>query len=117
MSLTAPPMRCIWLQLWTACIMCLPKVAGDQLGFVPTTQLGGPKGHKIEKKNAVVIMPAGLRIPLPCPQLPELVLNAVNTIVVSRSSIATVLPVRPGPWAPGCSSKLLQGLHCWRPSR
>ena len=47
------------------------------------SQLGGPKDHKIEKEAALVVMPEGLRIPLPCPQLPELVLNAINTIAVS----------------------------------
>ena len=46
-------------------------------------QLGGPKDHKIEKEAALVVMPEGLRIPLPCAQLPELVLNAINTITVS----------------------------------
>jgi hypothetical protein len=46
-------------------------------------QLGGPKDHKIEKEAAVVVLPEGVRVPLPCAQLPELVLNAVNTIAVS----------------------------------
>lgn len=55
-----------------------PNVDGLKCVF---SQLG-TKDHKIEKESALVIMPAGLRIPLPCPQLPELVLNAINTITV-----------------------------------
>ena len=31
----------------------------------------------------MVVLPEGVRVPLPCAQLPELVLNAVNTIAVS----------------------------------
>lgn len=49
-------------------------------------QLGGPKDHKIEKEAAVVVLPEGVRVPLPCAQLPELVLNAVNTLAVSVCS-------------------------------
>ena len=38
--------------------------------------------HKIEKESALVVLPGRERIPLPCPELPELVINAVNAIVV-----------------------------------
>ena len=34
----------------------------------------------------MVVLPEGVRVPLPCAQLPELVLNAVNTLAVSVCS-------------------------------
>lgn len=49
------------------------------------SQVGG-EDHKMEKELALVVMPERLRIPLPCPQLPELVLKAINTIAV-RSAL------------------------------
>jgi ubiquitin carboxyl-terminal hydrolase 5/13 len=37
----------------------------------------------LEKEYALVVIPARLRIPLPNPELPELVLTAVAAIIVS----------------------------------
>ena len=45
-------------------------------------QVGG-EDFRIEKESTLVVMPAGLRIPLPAPELPELVLTAINTFAVS----------------------------------
>jgi ubiquitin carboxyl-terminal hydrolase 5/13 len=39
--------------------------------------------HKIEKESALVVMPGRQRVPLPCPELPELVLSAIDAVVVS----------------------------------
>ena len=61
---------------------------GGEGGF----QVGGPK-YDIEKTRSLVIMPEIITIPLPCPQLPELVLNAINGIIVRpRFAIATNVP-------------------------
>lgn len=40
------------------------------------------KKHKIEMELALVLMPTRLRVPLPCPELPELVLSAITAIQV-----------------------------------
>ena len=47
-----------------------------------TCQVDAAK-HKIEKESALVVMPGRQRVPLPCPELPELVLNAIDAVVVS----------------------------------
>ena len=51
--------------------------------------LGGDGGFKleedkydIEKAQALAVLPQGLDIPLPCPELPEIVLNAIKGIMV-----------------------------------
>jgi hypothetical protein len=35
------------------------------------------------KEHAVVAMPSRARVALPCPDLPELVINVVNAVMVS----------------------------------
>ena len=53
--------------------------------------LGGDGGFKleedkydVEKGQALAVLPQGLGIPLPCPELPEMVLNALKGIMVHR---------------------------------
>ena len=53
--------------------------------------LGGDGGFKleedkydVEKGQALTVLPQGLDIPLPCPELPEMVLNAIKGIMVHR---------------------------------
>ncbi|KAG1658938.1 hypothetical protein FOA52_007130 [Chlamydomonas sp. UWO 241] len=59
------------------------QVAPDKmaLGGEGGFSLGAQPKHKIEKDLAVVVMPGGLRVPLPCADLPELVLQVVDAIV------------------------------------
>ena len=38
--------------------------------------------HKIEKERALVVLPGRQRVPLPCADLPELILQAIDAIVV-----------------------------------
>ena len=38
--------------------------------------------HRVEEKYFLAVVPQQLRIPLPCPDLPELVLNAVEAVQV-----------------------------------
>ncbi len=54
--------------------------------------LGPAPKHKIDKERALVVMPAGLRVQLPCSELPELVLVVIEAIVVRGCP-------------PGCDSK------------
>jgi hypothetical protein len=42
---------------------------------------------KIEKEHALVLMPQKTRIPLPCPDLPEIVLQSIQAVMV-RTCIA-----------------------------
>ncbi len=53
---------------------------------IRTDCLGGSqvdaKKYKIEKEYALVLMPARLRVELPCPELPELVLSAITAVQV-----------------------------------
>ena len=51
--------------------------------------LGGDGGfqldedkYEVEKTHALTVLPAGLEIPLPCPELPEIVLSAIRGIMV-----------------------------------
>ena len=53
-------------------------------------KLGGEDGFQVDKKNytiekqvSLVLMPDRAVVPLPCPELPELVLNAIAAIEVS----------------------------------
>ena len=53
--------------------------------------LGGDGGFKleedkydVEKGQALAVLPQGLDIPLPCPELPEIVLSAIKGIMVHR---------------------------------
>ena len=39
--------------------------------------------HRVEKDYALVLMPARLRVPLPCAELPQLVLDAIASVQVS----------------------------------
>ncbi|KAK9828649.1 hypothetical protein WJX72_001313 [[Myrmecia] bisecta] len=47
-----------------------------------------PDKFRIEKQQALVVYPQGLRVQLPCPELPELVLNAINAIAAHDSASA-----------------------------
>jgi ubiquitin carboxyl-terminal hydrolase 5/13 len=47
-------------------------------------QVDRPK-FSVEKEFALVIMPDRAAIPLPCPELPELVLDAIGAIQVRRA--------------------------------
>jgi len=38
------------------------------------------KQYRLETEEALVLMPARLRIPLPCPDLPELVLSCIRAV-------------------------------------
>lgn len=42
----------------------------------------GQKMYNIAKEHSLVLMPEKATIPLPCPELPELVLNAITAIQV-----------------------------------
>lgn len=53
---------------------------GVQGGFA----LGGPPKHRIEKERALVVFPGRQSVPLPCPDLPEIVLRVIDAVVVSR---------------------------------
>jgi len=46
--------------------------------------LGGPPKHRVDKQLALVILPGGIRVPLPCPELPEIVLQVIEAITVSE---------------------------------
>jgi hypothetical protein len=43
----------------------------------------GQPGYTLDKTSALVVLPGREVVPLPCPDLPELVINVVNAIVVS----------------------------------
>lgn len=47
--------------------------------------LGKPK-EKIEEECAVAVMPEGLLVPLPCPDLPPQILDSVTSIQVKYSA-------------------------------
>lgn len=49
-------------------------IGGDS-GF----QVDSP-AHSIEKRSELVLLGANIRVPLPCPDLPELIINAVDAI-------------------------------------
>lgn len=42
--------------------------------------------YKVELEEALVVMPAGLRVPLPCPELPELVLGCIAAVQQHESA-------------------------------
>ncbi|KAL4439029.1 hypothetical protein ABPG77_006966 [Micractinium sp. CCAP 211/92] len=44
------------------------------------------KRYKIELDEALVMLPAGLRVPLPCPELPELVLGCIAAVKQHESA-------------------------------
>ena len=56
------------------------------LGGAGGFSLGGPSKHRIEKTRALVVLPGGRRVPLPCPDLPEMVLQVIEAVVVSVTS-------------------------------
>ena len=49
----------------------------------------GAKNYSIETEQHVVILPEGIHIPLPAPQLPEMILNALAAINVSLTPVPT----------------------------
>lgn len=51
-------------------------IGGDS-GF----QVDSP-AHSTEKHSELVLLGANIRVPLPCPDLPELIINAVDAIQV-----------------------------------
>ncbi len=59
------------------------RVACAQAAHVMTLHQVDAAKHKIEKESALVVMPGRQRVPLPCPELPELVLSAIDAVVVS----------------------------------
>lgn len=40
------------------------------------------KPYTLDKTHTLVVLPQGVKVPLPCPALPELVLQATTAIVV-----------------------------------
>ena len=52
-----------------------------RLTRAPPLQVDSPD-HRIEKESALVLMPGGQRVPLPCADLPEVILQAITTVVV-----------------------------------
>ena len=40
--------------------------------------------YDIEKSQALTVLPEGLEIPLPCPDLPEIILNAIKGVMVRQ---------------------------------
>mmetsp|Transcript_7420 Transcript_7420/g.21943 ORF Transcript_7420/g.21943 Transcript_7420/m.21943 type:complete len:903 (+) Transcript_7420:355-3063(+) len=55
---------------------------GGEGGF----QVDAPRDYTIDKEAAVVVLPADVRVPLPCLQLPEKVLAAVTAIMAHDSA-------------------------------
>ncbi len=47
------------------------------------------KKYRVEKEYALALMPARLRVELPCPELPELVLRAITSVQVGREPACT----------------------------
>ena len=73
-------------------------------GFNPDTA-----NHRVEEKYFLAVVPQQLRIPLLCPDLPELVLNAVEAVQVCTFHVCKFLQ-----WAAGQQCSLLI-LHCsWK---
>ena len=52
--------------------------------------LGGPPKHRVEKERTLVILPNMLRVPLPCPDLPEIVLQVIEAVLVSLSPLRRI---------------------------
>ena len=50
---------------------------GGNSGF----QIDSPS-YNIDKHSELVLLGSNIRVPLPCPELPEVILNAVNAIQV-----------------------------------
>ena len=38
--------------------------------------------YEVEKSQALTVLPEGLEFPLPCPELPEIVLSAIKGVMV-----------------------------------
>ena len=74
----------------------VPKEEKPEEKEAPTRMaIGGEGGFNVNeekfdvvKDNALVIMPEGIRVPLPCPALPEFVLNAVTALINKTSANA-----------------------------
>ena len=43
----------------------------------------GGKPERFEDEHSLAVLPGGALVPLPCPELPEQVLNAITAIQVS----------------------------------
>lgn len=54
-------------------------------------QVDKPK-HTIEKEFALVVMPDRITVPLPCPELPTIVLDAITAIQVGHCLHAGLIP-------------------------
>ena len=63
-------------------------IGGDS-GF----QVDSPS-HNIDKHSELILLGSNVKVPLPCPELPELVLNAVDAIQVQCSLFSMVSVVR-----------------------
>lgn len=57
------------------------RLTGGLTGGPPLLQVDSPD-HRIEKESALVVMPGHQRVPLPCTELPEVILQAITAIVV-----------------------------------
>ena len=78
--------------------------------------IGGEGGFQTEastftlaKAHALVVLPEMLSVPLPCPDLPELVLGAIQGVMVRAGLLAVLLPVPP--WDCSCASYPEGGRH------
>lgn len=52
---------------------------------------------QLEKAHALVLLPDMARIELPCPELPEVVLQAINAVIAHESAGKQVLEILPAP--------------------
>ena len=52
------------------------------------------KTYDLEKSSELVLLPDHVAIPLPCPELPELVLNVITAIAVSEAPYVLPPPSR-----------------------
>lgn len=50
--------------------------------------------HRIEKESALVLVPGRQRVPLPCADLPEIVLQAITAVMVRTALTATSAVLR-----------------------
>ena len=77
------------------------------------------KTHRVEVDEALVLLPARLRVPMPCPQLPQLVLDTIKAIQVGqRGGVGD--GQRLGVWryrAEGGGGGVGQSLCVWRMGR
>ena len=68
-----------------------PEERQKQLQTPEKLAIGGDGGFQVdspadktETKSELVLLDANIRIPLPCPDLPELIINVINAIQVTH---------------------------------